>query len=121
MDGYDGVLEALVGQRPLDQAAQAGVGLDGLTLPTQHPEPGDAARGPQLVGIEVDPRVAQTADAGRRRIGGHAGGVEGPDGAPDQNLGHDPGLGQGLQHADLNGAEVAAASEHERSARSGLP
>ena len=49
-------------------------------------------------------------------VGGHVARIEGTGGGPDQQVGADAVVGERLEHADLDGAEAAAAGEHERRA-----
>ena len=82
------------------------------------PGPVDAPAGEDVVGLELLPHRRQLGDAGEVGGVGDRGAVEGAGRGPDHDVGHDPPLEEGAQHADLADALVAAARQDERGARS---
>ena len=74
-------------------------------------------RGPtqreHVVAAEAGPDLGELLHAFLGRPGRDPGGVDRADGGPDEHVRLDAGVEQGLKHADLRGAEAAAAREHE--------
>lgn len=64
-------------------------------------------------GVQFVPQPSQTGGS-ILRVDGDKRSVERPDGASDDQVGLDLGLGQCLQHADLGRTERATARQHER-------
>ena len=80
----------------------------------QGPDPPEQRAAERLGGHAVAPHRGQLGH-GRARVavGGHEHAVERPHRGAEHQVGPDPGLGEGLEHADLVGAEHPAAAEHE--------
>ena len=80
----------------------------------QGPDPPEQRAAERLGGHPVAPHRGQLGD-GRARVavGGHEHAVERPHRGAEHQVGPDPGLGEGLEHADLVGAEHPAPAEHE--------
>ncbi|MOA02596.1 hypothetical protein D3C78_1220530 [compost metagenome] len=107
------LLQQAYRQHPADQPAQ-GLAMQEVAALVQQRRRGIAQGEGKHVGLaQAAPDRGQLGQPRRRRPGGEVGAVDRADrGAEHQVDGH-PLLDQRLQHADLHGAETAAADQHQ--------
>jgi hypothetical protein len=97
------------------EVAQAGVAGDGGAQTEQAPHHLPWAQGKDVGAPEPRPDGGELGErAGGHAVPGHPGGVHRSGGGADEEVGSDVVRGEGLEHADLDGPEAAAAGEHER-------
>ena len=97
----------------LQRPAQALVVVDGLALAGQGDGPGQQLARHQLRAVELAPQALHPGHAGHGRVLGQRRPVDGAHRAAHDQVGPEVPLGQGPQHADLQGPQVAAAGQHE--------
>ena len=116
VQGDGEVLEPIVLEVGLDPVADAVVG-EQVAAALSHVLDDRAGRDREDPGgAGLTPRPVEPGDALGGGVGHVGRAVHRPDRGADHQVGHDAPLGQGGQHADLDGSPRGAAGEHERRA-----
>ncbi len=113
LERHGQVLDPLDRQHPGQEQSERVILIDVGLGRGQGPDPCGERRIEHAGPIDRRPQLGQLLDGVERGIGGDHGPVEGTDRGPDDEVGLDTSFEQGLELANLVGAELTAPSEHE--------
>lgn len=110
VQGHAGVLEPVKARVTGDQPAQVAIRHDVTPASSEAKQSGQWAEREDRAAVKPAPNVPELAGSLHRRLArGDERSVDRAGGGPDDHVGSDPTLEQGLQHPDLDCAEARAA------------